>query len=625
VKQIFLSVLMLVAWASAERAGAAPDASRPNFLIILSDDQGYDDLSCHGNTIAETPRLDRLAGQAMQFTQFYVEPACAPTRASLLTGRSFIRTGVWSVHFGGDYVGLDETNFAQVLGKAGYATAQFGKWHSGKIPGYLPEDRGFQTVQIADLYIHKDNAFRIGDAPAILYDVWPYREQKQPGYTTDRLADAAIDYLRKNKDKPFCLYLPEIAVHSPWEAPKELIQKYQKKGISARFAALYGLTEQMDTSIGRVLDELDTLKLSDNTVVLFFSDNGAVHKTIGTHAGSLSDAEIKLRNVSNLRGIKGTIFEGGTRSPLMVRWPGKITPGKTSSIAHVYDLLPTLVDLAGAAMPANAKPLDGKSLKPLLTGQIAQMPARTIFGSELGIPSPTRPPKPPIRKNLDLHADRSDVNYETARIYAREQRFKLIKRGKNLDLFDMSVDPSETTDVKAKFPEDAARLEASLKAWFTGVLHEEAPFNSPLHLIGRPDSPGAVLHFNGAYRLTGDFAGNGEWAHSLSASQSGSSATFAVRVITPGKYRVVLEATVAGMGNRCTVTCGNATMAAALNKGDLHELGTIDVADDAKTLIFTLEKDEGAPAVKDFWNIVLLDPKSGEKIEGAGGRRHSNE
>ncbi len=608
-----LALLFACLACSFTGAALAAAAARPNFLIILSDDQGYDDLSSHGNKFAETPRLDRLAQQSLEFTRFYVEPACAPTRASFLTGRSYIRTGVWSVHFGGDYLSLDETTFAERLRDAGYATGHFGKWHSGKSPGYLPGDRGFQTVEIADLYIHKNNAYTIGDAPKVLGDTIPYRKQTTPDYAADRLAQGAISFLRANRAKPFCLYLPHIAAHSPWEAPKELIEKYQKKGCTPRLAALYGLIEQMDASIGRVLDELDTLGLAENTVVLFFSDNGAVHNTIGTYVGKLDKPEIDARNVSNLRGTKGTIYDGGIRSPLMVRWPGKIRPGKTDTVAHVTDLFPTLMDFAGAPAPAarTAKPLDGRSLKPLLLGEVASLAPRTIFGSALSIPSPTRAKGPPIRPGLDLAADRAGANYQQARLYARTPRFKLVKHGANRELFDMVADPSETTDVREKFPEETARLEAELKAWYAGVLTHDQPYTPPLYLIGRADSPGAVIHFNGARRLTGDFAGNGEWAHSLSASQSGSTATFAVRVVTPGRYRAVLQADVKGVGSTGALTIGGRSTSAALAPGDVHELGILDVPAGASDLTFTYTKsDAAAPGIGHFWNLVLLKSES---------------
>jgi arylsulfatase A-like enzyme len=586
---------------------AATSDARPNFLIILSDDQGYDDLSSHGNRFAETPRLDRLARESLEFTRFYVEPACAPTRASLLTGRSYVRTGVWSVHFGGDYLSLDEATFAERLRDAGYATGMFGKWHNGKSPGYLPGDRGFQTVEIADLYIHRNNAFRIGNAPKILSAIDPYRPKIDPTYTADRLADDAIAFLRKNKANPFCLYLPHIAVHSPWEAPLELLEKYQKKGCSPRLAALYGLLEQMDASIGRVLDALDALGLAEDTVVVFLSDNGMVHNTIGSYAGKLTEDEARARNVSNLRGTKGTIFEGGIRSPLMVRWPGKIRPGKTDTIGHVTDIFPTLMDLSGTPTSDGAKPLDGRSLKPLLLGEQGALADRTIFGSELGIPAPTRTKAAQVRPGLDLVTDRAAATYALARLYARASRFKLVKRGANRELFDMVADPSETTDVTTRFPDEAAKLEASLGAWYENILTHDHPYQAPLYLVGQPRAPGAVIHFNGARRLTGDFQGNGEWAHSLSASKSGSSATFAVRVVAPGRYRVVLEADVKVPGFHGGLSCDAGKVSAALTPGGMHELGLLSLTTKTTELVFTLEKTAGVEtAVPHFWNIVLL-------------------
>lgn len=595
----------------ASCAMAASNAARPNFLIILSDDQGYDDLSSHGNKFAETPRLDRLAAQSLEFTRFYVEPACAPTRASLLTGRSFVRTGVWSVHFGGDYLGLDETTFANRLGAAGYATGLYGKWHNGKTPGYLPADRGFHEVAIAELYSHKDNEYRIDDSPRVLADVEPYRKKVTPQFAADRLADDAIAFLRRNKSKPFCLYLPHIAMHSPWEAPPELMAKYKKKGCSDRFAALCGLLEQMDTAIGKVLDEVDTLGLAENTVVLFFSDNGMVHNTIGTYAGKLSEAEAAARNVSNLRGTKGTIYDGGIRSPLMVRWPGKIRPGKTDTIAHVTDIFPTLMDFAGIAAPAGAKPLDGRSLQPLLLGQPNPHADRVIVGAALGIPSPIRAKAVQIRRGLDLVADAASVTFPQARLYARSQQFKLVKSGPNSELFNMAADPSETKNVAAQYPDETRKLTAHLKAWYASMREHDRPYQSPLSLIGQAGAPGGIIHFNSARRLTGDFTGKGEWAHSLTAAEPGSTASFGVRVVTPGRYRVVLEADVKRAGYRGSVSCGSGNTAADLSLGNIHELGVIEIPAGATELTFTLEGAATASAGPlNFWNVTLLAAKN---------------
>lgn len=603
--------LPLLALILSAACAAAAQASRPNFLIILSDDQGYDDLSSHGNKFAETPRLDRLAAQSLEFTRFYVEPACAPTRASLLTGRSFVRTGVWSVHFGGDYLALDETTFANRLGAAGYVTGLYGKWHNGKTPGYLPADRGFQEVAIAELYSHKNNAYRIDDSPRVLADVEPYRKKLSPQFAADRLAADAIAFLRRNKSNSFCLYLPHIAMHSPWEAPPELMAKYKKKGCSDRFAALCGLLEQMDTAIGKVLDEVDTLGLAENTVVLFFSDNGMVHNTVGPYAGKLTDAEAAARNVSNLRGTKGTMYEGGIRSPLMVRWPGKIRPGKTDTIAHVTDLFPTLMDFAGIPTPAGTKPLDGRSLSPILLGQPDPQADRVIVGAALGIPTPARAKAVQIRRGLDLEADAASTTFPQARLYARSQQFKLVKSGFNSELFDMAADPSETKNVSDQHPEEARRLTAHLKAWYADVKARDHPYQSPISQIGRVGAPGGIIHFNSARRLTGDFTGKGEWAHSLTASQPGSEARFSVRVVTPGRYRAVLEADVKEAGHRGIVKCSSGNTTADLTIGSSHELGAIEIPADATELTFILEGSAAAHASPvNFWNITLLALKN---------------
>lgn len=597
---------LLLAACLASTATRAADAPRPNIVLITSDDQGYADFSSRGTGQVDTPHLDRLESQSRVFNRFYVEPACAPTRASLHTGRSFVRTGVWNVHFGGDYIGLGETLLPQVLASAGYATGFVGKWHSGKTPGYLPHERGFDVAVPVTMHDHQGNEMTINNPPERLQQFLPYARAPEPGWTVDRIAAEATRFMEANRSRPFFLEIAHVAPHSPWVAPDELIAKYRARGQSARFAALNALIEHMDASIGRVLAELDRLGLAENTLVLFVSDNGYVHNTIGPHAGELTRAEITRRNPRGLRGHKGFIHEGGILAPLYARWPARIHPGATDVIGHVTDLLPTLADVA--SVPAAQLPprLDGRSLLPALLDPAAPPPDRIIFGAALQVPARGRKHRPPLQPGRDLAAERTRLDYVEASLYARDGRLKLIKSGGDrLELFDLQDDPQEKTDLAALRPQETQRLEGALRAWFADVLAEPLPYASPTFVIGRP--PGGVLHFNGAWKLTGDMQGNGDWAHSLSATKADSSVEWRVRVEKPGTYAAWLEADVAGPGRSVAVAAGGNRLQATLAEASLHELGSIEIGAGVETVTFTL-LDPGAgsaPGIPDLRNIVL--------------------
>jgi arylsulfatase A-like enzyme len=304
-------VFMLMAVTMAQ----AVEQKQPNIILILADDLGYGDLSLHGSTVIETPHLDRLGAESMQFRNFSVHPACAPTRASLLTGRHHLRTGVWGVHGGTDFMNLDELTIAEVLKEAGYETGMWGKWHSGKTDGYYPWDRGFDEAYYAQLYRYRDNEGLLNGKPHTL-----------KGWTCERLTDMAIEFIQKERDQPFFAYLPYLTPHGIWDAPPEEIEYYTKKGLSKEFATLAGMISFMDKNIQRLLTAVDDQGLRENTIILFMSDNGP----ISGHGKKrwITEEEKRQRNAPlNLRGGKGTLWQNGIRSPLFIRWPRVVKPG----------------------------------------------------------------------------------------------------------------------------------------------------------------------------------------------------------------------------------------------------------------------------------------------------------
>lgn len=335
--------------------GCAAGNQRPNFVILFADDLGYGDLGCYGHPTIRTPALDRMAAEGMKFTQFYsAAPVCTPSRAALLTGRLPIRSGMCSdkrrVLFPNSAGGLPdhEITLAEALKTNGYATACIGKWHLGHLPPYLPMRHGFDDY-FGLPYSNDMHAAKRGDPPVPLMRGDKIIEQPVEQTTlTPRYTDHAIRFITQNRSKPFLVYLPYTFPHVPLYASKRF------KGTSTR--GLYGdVVEEIDWSVGRILQTLRKLSLAENTLVIFTSDNGPwlIKNLEGGSAGLL-------------RGGKGSTWEGGMREPCIAWWPGKIKAGRvTQAVANTMDLFTTCVTLAGASLPQD-RIIDGKNLSGIL-------------------------------------------------------------------------------------------------------------------------------------------------------------------------------------------------------------------------------------------------------------------
>lgn len=409
-----------------------PKPTRPNIVLIMTDDQGWGDLGCHGNDIVQTPNIDRMAAEGARFDRFYVSPVCAPTRASLLTGRYHLRTNVHGVTRGEENMRADEVTFAEVLRGAGYATGCFGKWHNGAHFPHHPNGQGFDQF-VGFCAGHWNNYFD-----------GHLEENGEPvefgGYITDYLTDRALGWIedQAKADKPFLCYLPYNAPHSPWQVPDEWWAKYQGKGLNPEVACAYAMCENIDFNVGRILAKLAALGIDRQTAVIFLTDNGPNTE----------------RYNGGMKGRKGSVDEGGVRVPLVVRWPGAIPAGRTiMPIASHIDILPTLAELCGAAIPAEAKPRDGVSLAPLLTGKgDAGWPERMIFS-----------------------AWRNKASVRTQR-YRADQKA----------LYDMQNDPGQKKDIAKQMPELHARLAKAIAAWEREVTPQPlAPLPVPVGFPGR--------------------------------------------------------------------------------------------------------------------------------------------
>ncbi len=282
--------------------------SKPNIIMILTDDQGWGDIHSHGNKLLSTPWMDKLADSGARFDHFFVSPLCAPTRAALLTGRYYLRTGVHGVSNGKENLRSDEIIIAEVFAQNGYATGCFGKWHNGAHYPYDPNGKGFNEFP----------GFCAGHWGNYFDPVLQHKGNfiQTQGYITDITTDAALDFLDSNKNNPFFLYIPYNPPHSPFQVPDLYFDKYKAKGLNAKNACVYGMCENLDKNIGRILMHLDKHNLRENTIIVFITDNGPNgHRYNG-----------------GMRGIKGSCHEGGVRVPCFISWPWQIPEKKIISV-----------------------------------------------------------------------------------------------------------------------------------------------------------------------------------------------------------------------------------------------------------------------------------------------------
>jgi arylsulfatase A-like enzyme len=417
--------------------GALPasgaDPVRPNVVLVMTDDQGYGDLGCHGNRVVRTPNIDRLHGGSVRLTNFHVDPTCSPTRSALMTGRYSSRVGVWHTVMGRSLLRLDEVTMADVFAANGYRTGIFGKWHLGDNAFYRPQDRGF----------HEALTFGgggIGNTP----DFWGNdyfddtlrhngRLEKFDGYCTDVFFRSALAFIEQNKDRPFFAYVPTNAPHSPFNVADSYSRPYRDLGLPENLARFYGMITCIDENVGRLLARIKELGLEEKTLVVFMTDNGT-STGHNERAGGFS---------AGMRGFKGSEYDGGHRVPCFFRWPGRIEgPRDVDRVAAHIDLLPTLIDICGLRKP-DGPPFDGASLRPLLTGQ-ADWPSRTLL----------------------VHSQRIDHPEKWRKSAVMTDRWRLVN---GEELYDMASDPAQTLDVKARYAPVVADLRNAYEAWWSDI------------------------------------------------------------------------------------------------------------------------------------------------------------
>ena len=515
------ALLMGVRFVYQPTASASATTTMPNVVFILTDDQGWGDLSLHGNRFLETPNLDQLARSGAQFEHFFVSPLCAPTRASLLTGRYHLRTGTVSVSQGWERMRSDELTLAEVFRQNGYATGCFGKWHNGEHAPEDPNSQGFDEF-LGFCAGHWNNYFNTD---------LQHNDRMIPtkGFITDVLTEAALNFMSNHKSQPFFCYVPFNAPHSPHQVADRYFDKYKAKGLGDEEASIYGMVENVDDNVGRLLKGIDQLGLAQNTIVVFATDNGP-----NGH-----------RFNSGMKGIKGSVDEGGVRVPLFVRWPGQIRPHTRirPNAAHI-DLLPTLVDLCGIRVKP-AYPLDGRSLKSLLLGQTDTLPDRMLFAHVAGMGSNGLPAEPGG---------------------VRTTQYRLVRQNGQAQLYDMLSDSSQTRDVATSQPQQLQTLQAAYGRWFADVSQaittsRDAPVAARRVLLQAPEA-----HFTGKVRYKQGSGWANDWL--INWQSPSDSIWWDVLVERPGAYQLSLQYTCpdAARGTILMITAGNKTLQQTLRR-----------------------------------------------------------
>ena len=480
-KKLFFLCTILIAAATAQAA------KRPNVVLVITDDQGYGDLSCHGNPVLKTPHLDKLHSESVRLTDYHVAPTCSPSRAALITGHWTNRTGVWHTIMGRSMLRANEVTIGKILGDGGYHTGMFGKWHLGDNYPYRPEDRGFQEVlrhggggvgQTPDFW---DNAYFDGS--------YFHNGKAVPvkGFCTDVFFDYAKRFINKVKDddKPFFVYLCTNAPHGPMHSPEKFSAPYSKQGVN--LGNFFGMIANIDHNVGQMRAFLKKKGLAENTIFIFTTDNG-------TSSGA---------NVHNngMRGRKGSEYDGGHRVPFFMHWPkGGLNKGRDVNMITSYvDIVPTLIDYCDVPSPKGVK-FDGVSIRPLIEGKESNWPDRILI--------------------TDSQRVRDPIKWRKSSVMTDQWR---LVNGK--ELYDINADPGQKKNIASANSKVVSRLTKFYDAWWEEIvptfgkptaiyLGADAPLANPVTLtchdwIADGSTPWNQRHIRNAEKKPGN---TGFWA-----------------------------------------------------------------------------------------------------------------
>lgn len=484
--------------------------AKPNVILIMTDDQGYGDLACHGNPIIQTPNLDKLHSESVRLTNFHVSPFCTPTRAALMTGRYPGRTGAYRTSSGRTMMHTDEKTIANVFAESGYATGMVGKWHLGDNAPHRPQDRGFQ-----DVTWHRCGG--VGQAS----DYWGNdyfddvyerngKFEKFDGYCTDVWFDEAIDFVEQNKEKPFFLYLATNAAHGPYIVGEEWSTPYKDEVNWNKGAEFYGMITNFDHNLGILRDKLESLGLAENTILIFMSDNGTAR------GGVFKDlnAEPAPGYNAGMRGKKSSVYEGGHRVPFFIHWPaGKLVGGKDiNSLAAHIDVLPTLADLCGVPISDTHQP-NGISFRPILENPASAEKREHLIIQFQGGPYFNGEPEP--------------WNFTCV----LKDNWRLVN-GK--ELYDIQNDPSQLKDLAEIYPAKLEELRALYPPFWESVLPRMTPVSID---IGNPLENPTTLCSQDWYMPKG----NPPWNFNAISRLPKVTGPWMVDVKKAGKYRFTLR------------------------------------------------------------------------------------
>lgn len=431
------------------------EQQKPNIILVMTDDQGYGDMARNENPAIQTPNMSQLAEQSVRFTNFHMDPTCSPSRSALLTGKYSMKAGVWHTIMGRSLLPTENQTLPEKLKEAGYTTAMFGKWHLGDNYPFRPEDQGFDESLIF-------GGGGVGQTP----DYWgnkqfddTYFHNGKPivfdEYSTKVWFDGAIDFIKENKDKPFFAYISTNAPHSPHRAPDNYVQHYRDQGLPEKMALYYAMITYLDDELGRLRETLKEQGIEENTLLIFTTDNGSGFKsmTMDEIAKLKERPEFANWNYNaGMRGYKASVYDGGHRDPLYISWPaGHLKSKDVNQLTAHFDLMPTLLDVAGIDAPAD---LDGTSLLPVLKSeQTLQDRHLVVTNQRVDIPSKDRP----------------------AVVMTNRWRYVLHGEENKTELFDMQADPGQQQDVKQAHPDVVAQLQQDYDKWWNEVSAKGFP------------------------------------------------------------------------------------------------------------------------------------------------------
>ncbi|MDF7825470.1 arylsulfatase [Pontiellaceae bacterium B12227] len=491
-----------VAAASVLLACGSAVAEKPNVVFVITDDQGMGDLGCTGNPYLKTPNLDKFHDGAIRFTNYHVGTTCAPSRSMIMSGRHCNRVNVYHTINGRSILFEDEVTLADVFAQNGYVNAMYGKWHLGDNYPYRPEDRGFHEVV-------RHGAGGIGQGPDYWWNdyfddtYWHNGElQKYEGYCTDVFFGEALKFIETNKDKPFFCYLSLNAPHSPYNLPKEYYDMYQGgkfEELHPRLRRFYGMISNIDDNFKQLEAKLDELGLTENTILIFTTDNGTSAGRSTWNAG--------------LKGSKGSQYDGGHRVPFFIQWPkGKLTGGKDlDQLVAAYDLLPTFVDLLDLNFEPK-KPLDGKSLKPLLTQENPAWENRMLY--------------------IDTQREQNLIKYKKYAVM--DDTWRLVD-GKNL--YNISEDLGQNKNVFDQHPEVAKRLAEGYEKWWQSFLDDGVAERYAYIKVGSPYENPTKIHAHD--QIVGRY--NDSWHQNGASEGAQSTGKWKIEFVEDGEYSIALR------------------------------------------------------------------------------------